>query len=94
MIINKAKIGLSAYSSWCALGFIRGLNHYDYKHNKYNKDNLYLYSGRIGIGLFGFICYANPFFMPIFFTKEIYRCEVKLRNLEQEKNSDNYNELF
>lgn len=89
--MNKILIPLFG---WCALGFKRGLSDYDYSHNKYCKDNTYLYSNKIGMGTFGIICYLNPFFIPILTVKEIYRLEVNLRNLEKEKNTDKYNKLL
>jgi hypothetical protein len=78
------------------LGYRRGINDYDYQYKK-DKDYMditYLYSRRIGVGIFGGLCYMNPFFMPIFIIKEIYRLEVHMRELEEEKKSDYYNRLF
>lgn len=78
------------------LGYKRGINDYDYQYEK-RKDymnNTYLYSTRIGIGIFGGLCYVNPFLMPLFIRKEIYRLEVYMRELEEEKKSDYYNKLF
>lgn len=38
--------------------------------------------------------YANPLLFPITASKEIYRLEVNLRNLENEKKTDYYNNLW
>ena len=32
-----------AYTSWCGLGFYRGVKYYNYTYNRYNKDEPYLY---------------------------------------------------
>lgn len=82
---------------WTTLGFKRGLEDYDHTYNKYSKNDSkksYLYSKRIAIGLLGSIIYINPFCIPISVSKEIYRLEVNLRRLEDEKKTDYYNELF
>lgn len=83
--------------SWTTLGFKRGLEDYDYTYNKYSKNDskkVYLYSTRIAIGLLGSIIYINPFFIPISVSREIYRLEVNVRGLEDQKKTDYYNELF
>ena len=81
------------------LGFYRGLNEYDYKYEqnkKYqlNKNDPYLYSGKFTGGFIGCIFYLNPL-LSLFITipKEIYRLEVNLRGLENEKTTDRYNEI-
>ena len=91
---NKYLIGVICYSSWCGLGFIRGINYYKYTHNKYEKDKPYVYSYSIIDGLLGIIIYANPILLPISIHKELYRLEVNIRNLESEKNSKFYNNLL
>jgi len=86
---------------WCSLGFARGLQDYDYTYaeNKQNVENkgTYLYSSRIGKGFVGLFLYAFPI-LPIFIIpiipKEIYRLEVGLRGLEEEKKGDYYNKLL
>jgi hypothetical protein len=78
------------------LGFKRGIDNYDYMYKK-NKDllnNTYLYSTKTGVGIFVALCYINPFFLPFILCKEIYRLEVNIRNLEEEKKSDYYNRLL
>lgn len=84
------------YSSWCILGFTRGKNSYDYSYNKDLKTNgkPYFYYQMFMMGAFGTLFYANPFTAPINIVKEIYRLEVNLRNLNDEKLTDLYNELF
>ena len=81
------------YISWGGLGFIRGINSYKYNHNKYNKED-YLYLNSVCYGVFGVTLYCNPFLLPLTVYKEIYRLEVNLRNLENEKNKNYYNDLF
>jgi len=85
------------YSSWCGLGFIRGINSYKYNLDKYknkeNKEN-YLYLTSVCYGFFGIGLYFNPFLLPFSLHKEIYRLEVNLRNLEDEKKTEYYNNLW
>ena len=81
-------------TSWCGLGFMRGVNSYKYNHKKHYNTEPYLYLNLFGSGCFGIIIYANPFYLPFSIYKEIYRLEVKLRNLEDEKKTDYYNNLL
>lgn len=81
------------YISWCGLGFIRGINSYKYTHNnETNKPFIYLNS--IITGFAGYGIYACPPLIPILIYKELYRLEVNLRNLENEKNSQCYKHLL
>ena len=88
---NKKSLLIIGYSSWCGLGFIRGIKDYNYNHNKYKKD--YLYINLICNGFCGIMLYANPGLLPFSVYKEIYRLEVNLRNLEDEKTTSYYNNL-
>ena len=91
----KYKIAIVSYTIWCGLGFKRGLNAYEYSHNnKYNKNESFIYSNSIIDGIFGVIMYANPILFPFTLHKELYRLEINARNLENEKKSSYYNELF
>jgi len=90
----KYKILIVGYTSWCGLGFIRGINSYKYNHYKYEKEKPYLYSNSVIDGIFGIIMYSNPLLLPISFYKELYRLEINIRNLENEKNSRYYNDLI
>ena len=92
-------------TGWGILGFKRGLNKYDYqyKHDYENpewytgikKDNTkpYLYTDKIFYGLSGLIIYMNPGTFPITIYKEIYRLEINIRGMEEEKNTKYYNIL-
>jgi hypothetical protein len=96
-IKNSLSIINISYASWCGIGFIRGMNYYNYKYNKYNKFEKkedYLYLNLLGTGFYGLITYANPFFLPFTIYKEIYRLEVNVRNLENEKKSNCYNDII
>ncbi len=86
----KKSLSIICFSSWCGLGFFRGTNYYKYK--KKEKEN-YLYINSAIHGFFGAFIYANPCFLPITVYKEIYRLEINLRNLENEKNKDFYDLL-
>jgi len=92
-----------ASTTWCGLGFYRGTKYYKYDLEKYNLDKYnikynikknYLYSNSIIYGFFGVLLYINPVFLPIIIYKESYRLEVNLRNLQDEKNSDYYNNII
>jgi len=93
MKIKKSLLTIG-YTGWCGLGFIRGINSYKYNHDKYEKNENYLYLNLIGNGFFGLVLYANPFFSPFSIYKEIYRFEVNIRNLESEKKTSYYNNLI
>lgn len=94
MYMPNRKILLIA-SSWSLLGFKRGMDSYDYSHKKAVKSReSYLYSSKIFYGLIGGIAYINPILCGIIIPKEIYRFEVYIRNLEEDKKTDYYNELF
>ena len=91
----RAKIMI--LSSWSLLGFKRGINSYEYSYKKDSqvmkvKQHLYLEKGIWGLG--SMMVYLNPvtFFFALY--KEIYRLEVKLRGLENEKNTDYYNKIL
>ena len=83
---------------WCSLGFARGMQEYDYTYAKRNRNTenkgTYLYSSRIGNGFVGLFLYAVPVLPFVIIPKEIYRLEVCLRGLEEEKKSDYYNKLL
>ena len=93
MNITKS-LQIIGYTGWCGIGFYRGINSYKYYHNKYKKTENYLYLNLIVNGVYGIFIYANPIFAPLTIYKEIYRLEINVRNLENEKNSDFYNKLL
>ena len=82
------------YTSWCGLGYYRGIKAYKYHNNKYHKEQDYLYLNSLCYGICGIILYGNPFLLPFSVYKEIYILEVNIRNLENEKNTDYYNNLW
>lgn len=90
----KYSIAMIGYSGWCGLGFIRGVHSYKYTHNKYDKNEPYIYSNSIIEGFFGIVMYANPILLPFAIHKELYRLEINIRNLENEKKSRYYNDLI
>lgn len=82
------------------LGFKRGSREYTYslermKERKGDKDiQNFFYSTNFVEGLKGSFFYILPPTALFMLTKEIYRMEVNIRNLEDEKKSDFYNKLF
>ena len=93
MKMNKT-FPILGYTCWCGLGFIRGINSYTYQHYKYENTQHYLYLHSFGYGCCGILFYTNPFLLPFSVYKEIYRLEVDLRKLEDEKKTDFYSYLF
>jgi hypothetical protein len=90
----KYGIAIIGCTSWCGLGFIRGVNSYKYNNNIYDKNETFIYSTSILHGIFGLALYGNPILLPFFIHKEIYRLETDLRNLENEKKSSYYNNII
>jgi len=72
---------------WSGLGFIRGVNSYNYSY-----ESPYLYSSSFMYGMFGILIYVNPIFLPITTYKELNRLEINIRNLK--KNDKDYNKLL
>lgn len=79
------------------LGFRRGIQNYTYeidKNNmKYDRKRQFFYSECFMEGLCGSVIYAFPPTFLFSLPKEVYRLEVNLRNLEEEKKTDYYNSL-
>ena len=101
MFHNKKEILLfTGYTSWSLLGFKRGLESYDYyiaRYNSYAKPDsrlTYLYSSKLLNGCLGTFLYANPMFFVPMIVKEVYRLEVNVRNLDDVKKQEYYNELI
>jgi len=85
-------------SAWCLLGLKRGLNSYDYN---YSKNKIYrnsligpFYIDKVGWRLVSSLAYINPATFLFVLYKEVYRLEVNLRGLEDEKKTDYYNEVM
>ena len=91
----KYSIAITGCASWCGLGFYRGINHYKYIHDndKYKINKNYLYSDSMIYGFYGVIMYMNPPMLPFTIYKELYRLEVNIRNLEDEKKTEYYNNI-
>jgi len=77
------------YTGWCGLGFVRGINSYTY-HKEKTENYLYLHA--FGYGCCGIFLYTNPFMLPFSVYKELYRLEVNIRKLDE--NKDFYYQLF
>lgn len=99
--MNNAKrtIGLITIFGWPTLGFKRGMNSYDYNYSnnklyKHSEKNPPLYLHKIVWGIGGTFCYFSPLTFFFVLYKEIYRIEVNLRGLEEEKKTRYYNEVL
>ena len=90
-------ISTATFFGWSGLGFYRGIKNYDKtlmeKHVEINRNVSPIYLHKFLSGLLGVFFYVNPFFLVYILPKEIYRLEVNLRNLEDEKKSEYYNEF-
>ena len=83
-IKGKYLISIMGYTSWCGLGFIRGINSSKYQHSKcHHPDEPYLYLNLVVSGFFVMVGYANPLLLPITLYKELYRLEINVRKLEK-----------
>jgi len=96
----KNKIIFVTLSSWSALGFKRGVDSYNYH---YSNNRLYrdfekmkhpLYLDKLVWGIGGILCYLNPITACVVLYKEVYRLEVNLRGIEDEKKTDYYNKVL
>jgi len=91
----KYSISTICYISWSGLGFIRGIKSYNYNNNKYEtKNEPYLYLNSTIYGICGIFLYACPLLLPITIHKELYRLEINIRKLENQKDSSYYNDLM
>ena len=77
---------------WGALGCYRGMKEYQYSVQKYELPYMYMTHGLFGMA--GTLCYMNPFLLGLIVPKEVYRMDMLLRGLENEKESDKYNEVI
>lgn len=59
----------------------------------YHKPKYYTIDA-IGHGFVGFIFYVNPIIVPIMLSKEIRRLEINLRGYDDEKEKDDYYDIF
>ena len=102
---NNIKRGLMITTSiWGTLGYYRGTREYEFEYNKnieyykkndapLNKPNRF-YITNILYGLYGTLLYLNPVTVPVCLMKEIYRLEINLRRLEDEKKTTYYNAVY
>jgi hypothetical protein len=97
---TKRIIGAITILGWPSLGFKRGVDSYNYH---YSNNRLYrhsekmrspLYLDKLVWGIGGMLWYLNPVGGVFGLFKEVYRIEVNLRGLEDEKKTDYYNEVM
>ena len=86
---SKQKRVLMAVSAWGAIGFIRGIQSYNFETPLTNM----LYTDKFVSGICGVVMYLNPIGGMFMFYKELYRIEVKIFNITREKESNFYNKL-
>ena len=83
MRFSKLYTTLTVGSVWTGLGIKRGADLYDSQHRQNYK---YLYSDKMIYCLYGAVIYINPLFFMFTLHKELYRLEVKVRQLEKDEN--------
>jgi hypothetical protein len=91
-IITKSNIKIAIMIGWPMLGFKRGIDSYFYCYSNQNKVPLYLDGFFWGIG--GTVAHVFPPFIFFSLYRELYRLEVNIRGLENEKNTLYYNNVF
>ena len=85
---------------WSSLGVYRGLKSYDYNHsnNKLYRNSRNLsgpfYIDKVCWGVAGILIYLNPVSFFFVLYKEVYRLEINLRGLVDEKKTEYYNEIL
>ena len=98
--MNKIKNNLKIFfiCVWPAIGFKRGINSYNYNFSekKIHETEIinYLYLDKFIWGIGSALVYLNPILCFRMGYKEMYRLEVNLRGLEDEKKTKYYNEVF
>jgi hypothetical protein len=89
------------------LGFYRGINKYNYnyyielkeykRHSTYDSSYTkpqYLYVSGFSWGILYGVMYANPFLLPFVISKELYRLEVNIRGINEEKKKYSFYEII
>lgn len=87
---TKQKCILGTLSLWGTLGFVRGVQSYNFQTSSIST----LYTDKVLNGIIGVIFYVNPGSGVIMLYKELYRLEVNLFNIKTEKESNFYNKLL
>jgi len=64
-----------------------------YSEHLIEKPNFFYYHCFLS-GIFGMIIYINPITFLLMIPKELYRLEVNLRNMKDQKKSSYYNDIF
>lgn len=91
------------FPTWAGLGFYRGVKYYNYCYRKniinyekkiYYEKPVYFYSECFSYGLFGVLLYANPITIFAVIPKEIYRLEITIRGLHEEKEKEYYYKIM
>lgn len=102
MNINNAmnKVVFTSLCGWTILGFKRGIDSYKFNflndelNKKSESPRSPLYIKEAYWGVVGAVFYITPVLCFVAAYKEIYRLEVNLRGLEDEKKTRFYNEIF
>ena len=84
------KLLVTSISIWGSIGFIRGVQSYNFETNEIAK----LYTDKFMNGFVGLFLYINPATFTFMLYKEMYRLEVNAFNIKREKESNFYNKLI
>ena len=87
---TKQKCIIGTFTLWGTLGFVRGVQSYNFETPLTN----ILYTDRVLNGIMGISLYIYPITSIFMLYKEVYRLEVKLFNIKTEKESKFYNKLL
>jgi len=94
-MIDKKFLFSIGLVTWGGLGFVRGTNEYIYVNHRFDYKNQNIrYTPMVVHGLYGICIYASPITLVYVIYKELYRLEINLRNLEDEKHGDFYNKVL
>ncbi len=69
-------------------------NNNNIKYNLFEKRPEQFYISKMGLGIAGTCLYVTPFTGIFMATKELWRLEVNLRGLKEEKDTDSYQYLI
>ena len=84
------KFLVTSISIWGSIGFIRGVQSYNFETNELSN----LYTDKFMNGFGWLFLYINPATFTFMLYKEMYRLEVNAFNIKREKESNFYNKLI
>jgi hypothetical protein len=86
---TKQKCIIGTITLWGTLGFVRGVQSYNFE-----SPTRSLYTDKLLNGIMGISFYIYPITSIFMLYKEVYRLEVNIFNIKAEKESNFYNKLL